>query len=108
MRLKAGMLFLFLSLAVLAAAPALAGSKPAAKTAAADAASAAASAAPKAAKPVATELTGDAAYKSNCMRCHGEPRKFSERAMKTIMRHMRVRANLTDKETELILEYLTR
>ena len=47
------------------------------------------------------------AYKSNCTRCHHAPRRFSERKMATIMRHMRVRANLTEEETKGILRFLT-
>ena len=49
----------------------------------------------------------DAAYKSNCARCHLAPRRFSERKTATIMRHMRVRANLTEEEAEGILKFLT-
>lgn len=47
------------------------------------------------------------AYKSNCTRCHLAPRRFSERKMATIMRHMRVRANLTEEEAKGILRFLT-
>lgn len=53
-------------------------------------------------------MDGDQAYKANCARCHQAPRKFSPRRTATIMRHMRVRANLTEDETEAILIYLTR
>lgn len=53
-------------------------------------------------------LDGDQAYKANCSRCHLAARKFSERKMATIMRHMRVRANLTEEEAEAILRYLTK
>lgn len=49
----------------------------------------------------------DDAYKSNCTRCHVAPRRFSERKMATIMRHMRVRANLTEEEAKGILRFLT-
>ena len=49
----------------------------------------------------------DAAYKSNCTRCHLAPRRFPERKMATIMRHMRVRANLTEEEAKGILRFLT-
>ncbi len=48
------------------------------------------------------------AYKANCARCHLSTAKFSERKMATIMRHMRVRANLTEEEAEAIFRYLTR
>jgi len=50
----------------------------------------------------------DQAYKAHCARCHLAPRKFPEGKTVTIMRHMRVRANLTDEEAEAILRYLTR
>jgi hypothetical protein len=36
------------------------------------------------------------------------PRRLPDREMATIMRHMRVRANLTAEEAEAILRYLTR
>ena len=70
---------------------------------------------PSASKPAGTEVAaakgevdGDVAYKANCMRCHTAPKKFSEREMVTVMRHMRVRANLTEAEEKAILRYLTR
>ncbi len=47
------------------------------------------------------------AYRSNCSRCHLAPRRFPERKMATIMRHMRVRANLTEEEAKGILRFLT-
>lgn len=50
--------------------------------------------------------TADDAYKSNCTRCHAEVPKLDPRRTKTIMRHMRVRANLTKDEAEAILDYL--
>ncbi len=49
----------------------------------------------------------DDAYKSNCTRCHVAPRRFSAGKMATIMRHMRVRANLTEEEAKGILRFLT-
>ncbi len=49
----------------------------------------------------------DDAYKSNCTRCHLAPRRFSAGKMATIMRHMRVRANLTEEEAKGILRFLT-
>ncbi|MDA2935292.1 hypothetical protein MYX82_13265 [Acidobacteria bacterium AH-259-D05] len=59
------------------------------------------------AKKTAKAIDPDDAYKSNCTRCHLAPRKFPERKMATIMRHMRVRANLTQEEAKAILGYLT-
>ncbi len=54
-----------------------------------------------------TAFYPDDAYKSNCTRCHLAPRRFPERKMATIMRHMRVRANLTEEEAKGILRFLT-
>jgi hypothetical protein len=53
-------------------------------------------------------FTADQAYKSNCTRCHAEVPKMSTRRTKTIVQHMRVRANLTQDEAEAILEYLNK
>jgi hypothetical protein len=49
----------------------------------------------------------DDAYKNNCMRCHTSTQQYSPRKTKTIVMHMRVRANLTQEEAEAILKYLT-
>jgi hypothetical protein len=52
-------------------------------------------------------LSGDDAYKQNCTRCHSEVPPVSTRRTKTIVRHMRVRANITAEEAQAILQYLT-
>ncbi len=52
-------------------------------------------------------VDADLAYRANCSRCHVEPRKFSEGETATIMLHMRVRANLTEEETQAIVRYLS-
>jgi hypothetical protein len=49
----------------------------------------------------------DDAYKNNCMRCHTSTQQYSPRKTKTIVMHMRVRANLTQEEAEAVLKYLT-
>ena len=49
----------------------------------------------------------DDAYKNNCMRCHTSTQQYSPRITKTIVMHMRVRANLTEEEAQAILRYLT-
>lgn len=54
----------------------------------------------------ARALTPDQLYKANCTRCHSELPRVSERASVTVLRHMRVRANLTSAETKAILQYL--
>jgi hypothetical protein len=48
----------------------------------------------------------DTAYKNNCMRCHASTQQYSPRMTKTIMMHMRVRANLTEDQAQAILKYL--
>jgi hypothetical protein len=48
----------------------------------------------------------DDAYKNNCMRCHTSTQQYSPRVTKTILMHMRVRANLTQEEAQAILKYL--
>ena len=49
----------------------------------------------------------DTAYKNNCMRCHASTQQYSPRMTRTIVMHMRVRANLTEDQAQAILEYLT-
>ena len=52
-------------------------------------------------------LEGERAYHANCGRCHMAPPKFSPRMMGTIVRHMRVRATITDQEMRSILHYMS-
>ena len=51
-------------------------------------------------------FSADDAYKQNCTRCHSEVPKLDPKRSNTIMRHMRVRANLTKDEAQAILDYL--
>jgi mono/diheme cytochrome c family protein len=54
------------------------------------------------------KLTGEQLYEINCARCHNE-RYATERTKaewKTIMMHMRVRANLPASQAQEILKYL--
>lgn len=55
-----------------------------------------------------TRLQGEQRFRSNCGRCHAAPPKFAPRMMGTIVRHMRVRATLTDEDARLILRYMSR
>jgi mono/diheme cytochrome c family protein len=52
-------------------------------------------------------VEGEKRFQTNCGRCHLAPQKFPPRAMATIVRHMRVRAMLTDEDMRLILRYMT-
>ena len=55
----------------------------------------------------ALRLEGEKRFQANCGRCHMAPPKFPPRAMATILRHMRVRALVTDEDRRLILRYMT-
>jgi mono/diheme cytochrome c family protein len=50
---------------------------------------------------------GEERFRTNCGRCHMTPHKFPPRMMATIIRHMRVRAMLTEEDMKLILNYMT-
>ena len=54
------------------------------------------------------ELSGAELYAIHCNRCHAEryPAEFTDGQWKTLMLHMRVRANLPAKQARLILNYL--
>jgi mono/diheme cytochrome c family protein len=52
-------------------------------------------------------LEGEQRFRTNCGRCHMAPHKFPSRMMATIIRHMRVRATLTDADMRIILRYMT-
>ena len=52
-------------------------------------------------------LQGEQRFHANCGRCHAAPQKFPPRMMKTVLRHMRVRATITDEDMRLILSYMT-
>jgi len=50
---------------------------------------------------------GEQRYRANCSRCHQAPPKFSPAAMGTLIRHMRVRAMITDEDMRAILKFMT-
>ena len=52
-------------------------------------------------------VAGEQRFRVNCSRCHAAPQKFPPRMMSTILRHMRVRATITDEDRRLILFYMT-
>jgi hypothetical protein len=55
-----------------------------------------------------SSLSGATLYAINCSRCHQEryPTEFTSANWKTIMMHMRVRANLPAQQAAEILKYL--
>jgi len=89
-----------------AAAPAAA--QGSAATSAATHTSAMAKAAPDATEESALRVEGEKRFRTNCGRCHMAPHKFPPRIMAAAIRHMRVRAMLTDEDMRLILHYMTR
>ena len=92
----------------LAAEASSGGSKDAAKDSpAATTASNTATAAAATAQDEDFHLEGEKRFRSNCGRCHAAPPKFPPRMMATIVRHMRVRATITDQDMHLILRYMT-
>jgi mono/diheme cytochrome c family protein len=52
-------------------------------------------------------VEGEKRFRTNCGRCHQPPHKFPPRVMATAIRHMRVRAMITDEDMRLILKYMT-
>jgi cytochrome c5 len=55
----------------------------------------------------AARLEGEKRFRANCERCHAAPQKFPPRMMATIVRHMRVRAYITEEDARLILNYMS-
>ena len=55
----------------------------------------------------AMRVEGEKRFRANCGRCHAAPQKFPPRMMATIVRHMRVRATITDEDMRLVLFYMT-
>jgi len=58
--------------------------------------------------PAKKKLTGEQLYAINCARCHAEryPTEWTKGEWKTLMTHMRVRANLPAAQSKEILKYL--
>jgi len=52
--------------------------------------------------------TGLQLWNENCMRCHNNPTPadYSDDEWDVVIDHMRVKANLTDKESDKITEFL--
>jgi mono/diheme cytochrome c family protein len=48
---------------------------------------------------------GERVFQQNCARCHNAPEGFSSRITSTIVRHIRVRANLSRHDEEVIRHY---
>jgi cytochrome c5 len=51
------------------------------------------------------EEEGQRVFEQNCARCHNAPDGFPSRITGTIVRHMRVRANLSQHDETVLLRY---
>lgn len=56
-------------------------------------------------KSAEAEDDGEKVFEQNCARCHRSPEGFSSRISGTIVRHMRVRANLSEHDEQVLLKY---
>jgi cytochrome c5 len=54
----------------------------------------------------ASQDPGEKAFQANCSRCHSAPEQLSPRIAGTVTQHMRVRASLSAKDRQAILQYL--
>jgi len=50
---------------------------------------------------------GDVVFRQNCSRCHNAPDAFPPRITTAVVRHMRVRATITDEDMRLVLFYMS-
>jgi cytochrome c2 len=53
-----------------------------------------------------TQDEGERIFQQNCSRCHWAPDGFSTRISGTIVRHMRVRASLSEHDEKELLRFL--
>ena len=56
--------------------------------------------------PVAATNIGGRKFKQNCSRCHESPQSMPPRISGTVLRHMRVRASLSEQDERDILKFL--
>ncbi len=63
---------------------------------------------PKTSQPAkkGQQSDGERKFQTNCGRCHNPPEQLSPRIAGTVVRHMRVRAMLSEEDARAILEYL--
>lgn len=56
--------------------------------------------------PASAIAEGAQVWATNCVRCHSVPEKLSPREVRAVLRQMRVRANLSAKDEQLLLKFL--
>jgi cytochrome c5 len=60
---------------------------------------------PAAAKHTHDESDGERVFAANCSRCHTAPDGFSPHITGTVVRHMRVRASLSEQDEKALLRF---
>ena len=55
--------------------------------------------------PLEQQDEGQRVFQQHCSRCHASPEGFSPRISGTILRHMRVRASLSQHDEEALLHF---
>jgi cytochrome c5 len=60
----------------------------------------------KSPKAAQSEDEGQRVFAQNCSRCHTAPEGFSPRISGAIARHMRLRANLSEHDEQVLLRFL--
>lgn len=56
--------------------------------------------------PATEQSVGERKFNQNCSRCHKAPESFPPHISGTILRHMRVRASLSEQDERDILHFL--
>jgi len=55
---------------------------------------------------LAQRVEGERVFQANCGRCHTAPETLSPREVPAVLRQMRVRANLSAKDQQILLKLL--
>jgi cytochrome c553 len=60
----------------------------------------------KTSSPTTASSDGERKFATHCGRCHNPPQEVSPKAVPAVLRHMRVRAMLTEDDEKAILEFM--
>lgn len=60
----------------------------------------------KTSAPAAASSDGERKFATHCGRCHNPPQEVSPKSVPAVVRHMRVRAMLTEEDEKAILEFM--
>ncbi len=63
---------------------------------------------PETAQPAqkADEPEGQRIFRQNCARCHDAPQGFPAQVSGTVLRHMRIRASLSQKDEKALMQFM--